>query len=83
MIAQTDSPDEHEANAWATEFLIPPQDMEHFVSTGQFTPHAVRRFATSLEIAPGIVVGQLQKRGAIKYSYLNELKERFLWVDKK
>ena len=35
------------------------------------------RFARDLGIAPGIVVGRMQREGMIKYSMLNDLKEKY------
>ena len=43
-------------------------------------PEAVRKFADELGIAPGIVVGQLQKKEFITYGQLDHLKDRFKWT---
>ena len=37
------------------------------------------RFAEKIGIAPGIIVGQLQKFGIIKYNQLNNLKRKYKW----
>jgi HTH-type transcriptional regulator/antitoxin HigA len=37
---------------------------------------AVQKFAGSLGIAPGIVVGRLQRKGVIGYNRLNHLKRK-------
>lgn len=71
--------EENEANHWAADFLIPRAEFAKFVSVGVFTESAVRSFARDQQIAPGIVVGQLQKAGVVAYSQLNRLKLRFEW----
>lgn len=74
--------EEEEANAWAANFLIPRAALSNFISAGEFTLSSVRRFAREQEIAPGIVVGQLQKAGEIGWnSFLNKLKVRYEWKD--
>jgi len=70
--------DEREADAFARDFLIPPG------KTMQLPPMrsevAVRQFAAQIGIAPGIVVGRMQKEGWLPWNYLNGLKERYTWV---
>ena len=70
-------PEEQTANQFAAEFLIPSKHMSELRSLKTTT--AVVAFARRLGIAPGIVVGRLQKEGIIAYSYLNRLKRRFVW----
>ncbi|MGB9115745.1 HigA family addiction module antitoxin [Bradyrhizobium sp.] len=79
-IATSNSPEEDEANKWAASFLVPQVDLETFVAGGIFNQQSVRRFGTEIGIAPGIVVGQLQKRNVIPYSHLNKLKRKFQWT---
>jgi HTH-type transcriptional regulator / antitoxin HigA len=79
-VATSNSPDEQEANKWAASYLVPPAALQEFVSRGVFTLQSVRKFAREIEIAPGIVVGQLQKREVIPYSNLNQLKQKFRWM---
>lgn len=74
---------EVEASNWAAAFLIPPQDLRHFIERGIFTNEAIQYFATVLGIAPGIVVGQLQRRDILSYNRGNRLKQRYRWVDSK
>jgi HTH-type transcriptional regulator/antitoxin HigA len=38
---------------------------------------AIRRFAAVQHIAPGIIVGRMQKEGRLKFSWHNKLKRRF------
>lgn len=69
------NPEEHEANQWAGDWLIPPE------SAGELpylrTKEAVREFAARIGIHPGIVVGRLQHDGLIERSWMNDLKQSF------
>ena len=76
-----DPAQEEEANDWAANFLVPKGDLARFISGFGGSPEEVKRFAASQGIAPGIVVGQLQKRGIIAYSQMNRLKDNYQWAD--
>jgi len=69
---------EREANAFALETLIPPERQDAMRALPQ-EHEAYVRFARDLGIAPGIVVGQMQRLGHLPYSWLNRLKRRFAW----
>ena len=73
--------EELEANDWAANFLIPKQALEDFIEAGSFDEHSVREFAKEQDIHPGIVVGQLQHRGAIGFNHLNKLRVWFEWAE--
>lgn len=75
----SNSEEEKEANVWAAEFLVPSAELSQFIARGSFTERSVRDFSNEIGIAPGIVVGQLQKRGHLHYSKLNGLKNRYEW----
>lgn len=70
--------DEDEADAFARDFLIPParairlQEMR--------SEAAVVQFAREIGIAPGIVVGRMQKEGWLPWTHLNGLKVRYTWA---
>lgn len=66
---------EQEANQWAGNFLIPKEHLPKFSSLR--TKNAVREFAESIGIHPGIVVGRLQHDHFIKPSWMNDLKQSF------
>lgn len=69
--------EEAEADAFARDFLIPRQrapELQQMRSEA-----AVRQFAAEIGIAPGIVVGRMQKEGWLPWSHLNGLKERYDW----
>ncbi len=74
---------EDEADRFAANALIPRPRFQSFVAERSFDAYAVRRFAEELGISPGIVVGQLQHDGHLKYSQLNHLRRRFTWADEK
>jgi addiction module HigA family antidote len=71
-----DDIDEAEADRFARDTLLPPQPYEAFVAAGDFSESAVRRFAKEQNVAPGIVVGRLQRDGKLDRSHLNPLKKR-------
>jgi HTH-type transcriptional regulator/antitoxin HigA len=63
------------ANSEAAQYLIPTKKMESFISRVKPLYYQTRviQFAQSLGIHPGIVVGQLHKRGELKPSQLRKL----------
>lgn len=69
---------EAEANSFAASFLIP---REHEDRLRDLTLSQIRPFAEDLGIAPGIVVGRLQKERLLDWSEGNSLKRRFKFVD--
>jgi HTH-type transcriptional regulator / antitoxin HigA len=71
---------EQSANRFARDSLIPPADYADFVAAGSFTSEAVRDFARQQGIAPGIVVGRLQRESLLDSSHLNNLKKRIRWA---
>ena len=71
--------DEHEkeADAFAQEALIPQKAFDEFVDKGVFSRSSIFLFSQKINIAQGIIVGRLQKEGFLKYSWFNDLKERY------
>ncbi len=69
------SEQEHAANRWAAETLIPAQSMNDFLQATKGSPSrvAIERFAASIGIHAGIVTGQLQNRGVVGYSSHRDL----------
>jgi len=65
---------EVEANEFAKDTLVPPQEWRRFVESGRVTERAILQFSNVQGIAPGIVVGRLQHEKAIQFSTLNHLK---------
>ncbi|MCH8824244.1 MAG: helix-turn-helix domain-containing protein [Planctomycetes bacterium] len=66
---------EERANAEAASMLIPPGEIESFILRKRpyFSAKSIIQFANKVGIHPGIVVGQLQYRKAIKYSHSSKM----------
>ena len=73
----TSEEDEKMADKWAGDTLIKFEDFERFKNKGDYSERSVLRFAKDNGIAPGIVVGRMQSEDVIKYSMLNNLKEKY------
>ena len=70
---------ERQANDFASACMIPPERWEEFANL-RYDRDSILRFSVSLGIAPGLVVGQLQHRGAVPRDRLNFLKRRWTWT---
>ena len=68
-------PDELAADRWARDTLVPRPEYERFVASGDSTPEAVRVFAEAQSIAPGIVVGLLERDEVVQPGRLRRLKK--------
>lgn len=71
--------DEEAANQWAADHLISQDDFQYFISKNDFSQNAIQDFAHTIGIAPGILVGRLQKEQFIKYNQLNSLKVKYVF----
>jgi len=71
--------EEEEASRFAADTLIPPDELVQFIRDATFTTEAICRFADALTIAPGIVVGRLQREGVLRRSQGNALKRIYDW----
>ncbi len=71
---------EREANRFAADLLIPPAAWRSLLAAGRPNLTQVQAFARTIGIAPGIVVGRLQKEGVFDYKIGNRLKRRLCWV---
>jgi HTH-type transcriptional regulator/antitoxin HigA len=67
--------DEDAADQLARDILLPPDDYRAFEERGDFSRPAVRAFAQEQQIAPGIVVGRLQRNRHLLSSELWDLKK--------
>ena len=73
---------EAKANHFAAETLIPSKSLRAFLEAYPRPGRAnILEFADELDLAPGIVVGQLQHAKAIPYSHCNDLKKKFSWEE--
>jgi len=75
-----DEDKEEEANRFASDFLIPRQDYAGFVKEGSFSKINIRRFASQVGVAPGIVVGRLQHDKHLPMTHCNDLKTKLRWA---
>jgi len=73
--------DEQDADKFACDVLIPPAAWADFLRTELFTLTSVKKFAATMGVAPGIVVGRLQHEGLVGYHELNDLRVRLRWSD--
>lgn len=73
----TTEDDEKAADKWSSDTLISFDDFEAFKEKKDYSQKSVLQFAKAQGIAPGIVVGRMQLEGMIKYSMLNNLKEKY------
>lgn len=77
-VKSVDTPEEHEANRFAANLLIPVRDFQQFVERGDCrSKKAILAFADQLGIAPGIVVGRMQHEEIIPFNWHADLKRKF------
>lgn len=81
--SNTTTKEEDEANLFAQNHLIPRSHWARLTRTKAFSRDRIVSFADDLNIAPGIVVGQLQHARLIPYTHLNGLKRKFVWADQR
>jgi hypothetical protein len=71
---------EQQANQFAADMLIPPEAYQQFVQARERpTSVSICHFAEQIGIAPGIVVGCLQRDGYLPFSEGHELKQNLIW----
>lgn len=71
---------EREANEFAYHTLI-PEETEHRLMNLVLKKRDVMSYAREIGVSPGIVVGQLQHNGTLRYNQLNGLKRRYKWSE--
>jgi HTH-type transcriptional regulator/antitoxin HigA len=66
---------ELKANEFASDLIVPTAELDAFVVRVQpyFSKVKIRSFSDQCRVHPGIVVGQLQGRGAITYAQCREM----------
>lgn len=74
-----DNKEEREADKFSADLLIKPDDLAAFCRSVP-SAETVQQFATRIGIAPGIVVGRLQKERVIDWADLNYLKLTYVWA---
>lgn len=75
--AEIDNNAERAADQFAKDTLISPEDFQSFVNKGVFSKDSLIRFSKEIGIAPGILVGRLQKEGYLEFSWYNDLKTKY------
>ena len=75
--SETSTQQEEEADAFARDILIPQEQYNDFIEENCFTRESINVFAKGIGIAPGIVLGRLQKENYVLYSCLNDLKVQY------
>lgn len=71
-----DDAKEQEANRFSADMLIPPAELQGFLSERDTRLSSIEAFAEKVGLAPGIVIGRLQHEGVIDYRVGNGLKQR-------
>jgi addiction module HigA family antidote len=71
---------EAEADRFAADTLIPREDWGSFRESGNVGRFAILDFAQEVGVDPGIVVGRLQKEGAVPWNRMNDLRRSLRWV---
>ena len=61
----------------AAEFLIPSEKLDAFCRAQDYSIGAVRRFADSMDVSAGIVIGRLQNDKKLRYDQLNNYKIQY------
>lgn len=73
------SSEEVEADTFSANLMIPPNAFREFVQKGRFDSKSVQEFALNIGIAPGIVVGRLQRENLLTWDSLNHLRVKYQW----
>lgn len=77
-IAPTHPEQEKEADDFARDILISPEDFDRLMKKSIITKQDIVSFSKEIKIHPSIVLGRLQKEGIIKYSQYNDLKIHYI-----
>jgi HTH-type transcriptional regulator/antitoxin HigA len=73
-----DDPCEREANSFAATMIV-PKSREAELESLRPDDDSIRRFAVSLGVAPGLILGQLQHRGIVAPNALRRLRRIWTW----
>ena len=69
---------EREADLFAANALIRPNDYARFLQRHIFSEAAVRAFAAGIRVCPGIVAGRLQHDDLLPHTHLNGLRRKLM-----
>jgi HTH-type transcriptional regulator / antitoxin HigA len=73
-----DDPFEREANDFAATMIV-PKNREAELESLPPNDDSIRRFAVSLGVSPGMILGQLQHRGLVEHGALRRLRRHWTW----
>ncbi len=76
---RVDGADEDEADSFAGSWLISSADAARLPAVPK-TNQGIQAFAKQIGVAPGIVVGRMQKERLLPWTHLNGLKVRYRWA---
>lgn len=81
---EPETDEEAEANQFAEDILIPPEEWRDFIAEidaarPYVSEQMVREFAGRISIAPGIVVGRLHHEGEAPYTHFHDLFTSLDW----
>ena len=71
---------EEQADQFAKDFLIRPEDYQAFVKKGNFDKTDIICFAEEIDIHPSVVLGRLQNEGILGFDRFRELKVNYYFV---
>ena len=72
---------EKEADTFASDTLIPPNEYSEFINQNLFSEGDIQGFSKEIAIAPGIVVGRLKHDTLLDHKQLNNLRDLYCWED--
>ena len=77
---------ESEADRFACDVLIPPTDARRLETLaleahGRLSKELVKEFARGIGVAPGVVVGRMQKEKWVPWTHFNDLKDQYEWPE--
>lgn len=73
-IEATSDDQERAADLYARDILISPSDYQSFTHAANYSKIEIVEFANRINIAPGILLGRLQKENLVPYNRYHELK---------
>ncbi|HOY63956.1 MAG: helix-turn-helix protein [bacterium ADurb.Bin236] len=72
---------EREADEFASDALIPPEQWKRFIRRDPFYKNKIQTFATGCGIDAGIVVGRLHHEGLLDQKFANDLRNKYVWIE--
>jgi plasmid maintenance system antidote protein VapI/Zn-dependent peptidase ImmA (M78 family) len=73
---------EQEADNFSKNTLVDKNQWNFFTSSNHsFSTTEIKKFASEVEVAPGIIVGRLQHEQLLSYTECNELKRSLVWSE--